>query len=430
MSKRRISLFALLVLPLLLWGCKVNTINSFPSNPAHVRSVNLLADVPVINVGVNDTTPWTGLTIGSFTPYEDFDNKRTTFSVTAPGATSPISQADFNLAGQQSFTVVAYGLLSSPVLALLADDTSTAPPNNFNLRFINFAVTAGPIDLYLTAPGVDISTVGATSINLFYGSATNARSFATGTYQIRATQGGTLNIIYDSGPITFNDQGLTNLFFYTRNSGLLVNAAFVPINAQGTSGIVDNLLARVKPINGAFDAGTVNVLENGVSFYTQIPYPAAGAYINSLTGARTLTFEPDALPGATIATLPVQLNPATDTSVVVMGRAGATTAFALNDDNLFPSPDNVKVRFVNATPDVPSVNAVVSGTTRGTAIASGTASPYVEFGGGTYDVTFTDANTGATLLTVGGIGFSNGQIVSIYLVGPAGALQGIVTQDR
>jgi hypothetical protein len=63
-------------------------------------------------------------------------------------------------------------------------------------------------------------------------------------------------------------------------------------------------------------------------------------------------------------------------------------------------------------------------------VAFPTASAYVQLAAGTVTVTFTDVTTGAVVLTLNNVVLTAGQTSTIYVIGPAGALGGVVTQDN
>ena len=84
MSFPRIAFVAVAMFALSIAGCKVNTINSFPSHPASVRFLNLLPATPSVDVQRDNTTVWTGAGYGAPTDYQQFDNRQTTFSILAP----------------------------------------------------------------------------------------------------------------------------------------------------------------------------------------------------------------------------------------------------------------------------------------------------------------------------------------------------------
>src|SRR5437870_3288268 len=139
MRNRRQILAVLFALPLALAGCKIETINSFPTKAAHVRVVNALPNTAALNVSVDGGVAWPALPFEGMTAYNDFSNETHTFSVAAAGSISTLTQANFNLAGEASYTLIAFGTLEAPSLVLLSDDTIMPSSGRFLLRVANAA---------------------------------------------------------------------------------------------------------------------------------------------------------------------------------------------------------------------------------------------------------------------------------------------------
>ena len=120
----------------------------------------------------------------------------------------------------------------------------------------------------------------------------------------------------------------------------------------------------------------------------------------------------------------------TDTSAFVTGLPGSQQAFVLNDLNLPPLAGNVRLRFVNASWDSNPLNVSVNNVAQASAVAFPTASAYVQVPAATVPITFTDATTGAVVLTLDSVVLVAGQTSTVYVIGPQGALGGVVTQDN
>jgi hypothetical protein len=103
---------------------------------------------------------------------------------------------------------------------------------------------------------------------------------------------------------------------------------------------------------------------------------------------------------------------------------------ALADMNVPPLSNNMRLRFVNASPDAPPLDILVNGTKQVTALASPTASSYFEIPGGTVSLTFIASTTGATLLTLADQTLAAGQTYTVYAIGPSAALAGLVATDK
>ncbi len=430
MSTRRITLAALLVLPLAIAGCKISSINYFPPKAAHVRAVNVVADAPSIDVSIDDTVTWPGLAFAGSTDFVDHDNVSTTFTARLAGVASPLVQAGYSLAGEQTYTLIAYGETSAPSLLLLPDVTIQPGSGRTQVRLINTAPGIGPVDAYITAPGTDITNVVANLVSVDYSNVTVSLQFASGTYQMRLTGAGTKTVVYDSGPINLADNTSSDLIMYSLTSGRLPNLLQLDVNGASQRVVRNNTLANVKFLNAAPQAGNVNVLVDGIALFSDLAYPQPSGYSTLVSGAHTVSFEATVTPGAPIAATTPTLAPATDTTVFVTGLAGSTQAVVLADDNRPPAPGNARLRFVNATSiGVGPVDVLVNNVKQASAIAPDAASAYVQVAPGTLTVAFVDAATGAVLTTRSDITLSASQTQTIFLVGSPNALGEVISPE-
>ena len=427
--QRRQLLFAIpIVLALAIAGCKVNTINYFPPHPASVRVMNLMPDVPAIDVQIGGNPAFSGVTFETATGYQSYDNATTSFSVNITGSTTPLVSFTYPLAGEQPYTLLLFGNATNPQLTMVAEVPSPPTNGNIQLSVFNASQNNSTVDIYVTTPGTDITTVNANYYGVTYGGTTFNLAFAPGTYQVQVTIGGTKTVIYDSGGSALTPNVALTFITYTRGSGTLVNAAV--LQSRGPIALLNTIFARVKAVNAALLVGPVNQLIQALQVNLNVAFAAASAYSQIPQGSTVVNFESSAAPGTTIASTPASIGPATDVSAVVTGPPGAQQVFVLTDLNVPPFSGNDRLRFVNASQGSNPVNVAVSGTTLASNIAFGTASAYAQIAAATVNVTFTDAATGAVLATQDGIVLTANQTSSIYLIGPPGAQGILATQDN
>jgi hypothetical protein len=430
MSTMRATLAALLFVPLAIAGCKINTINSFSPKAAHVRVVNVVADVPVLDVSANDEPTFPGVAFQGSTDYNDLDNESTTFAAKPPAASAPLAQATFALAGEQTYTLVVHGTSSQPLIMLLPDATIQPGGGRSQIRIANAATGIGPVDVYVTAPGAPIADALPNLVSIGYTGASTYLQVSPGTYQMRITEAATKTVLYDSPSISLSDNTSTDLILYTTTSGRLPNALLLDVNGAGQRVVANNTLANVKFVHAAPQAGAVNVLVDATTVFSNVPYPQANGYSTITAGSHTVSFEPTAAPGAPIATVAPTLAPATDTTVVATGLAGSTHAFVVSDNNLPPtSSANVRVRLVNASIDVGPLDLLLNDAKQASAVPADAASGYAEIAGGTYTIKLVDPGTTNVRAMLSDAALVNGTTNSIYAIGQPGALVAAVSQD-
>jgi hypothetical protein len=429
MSIRRKLLIAIpCALLLVAAGCKVSTINYFPPHPANVRVINLMADAPSIDVQVGGNPAFTGVAFEQLTGYQSYDNQSTSFSVSLTGSTTPLISFSYNLAGEQPYTLLIFGSTGFPSASLFAEVPQA--PTNGSIQFsaFNAALNSTGFDVYVYPPGTDITTVNPNFGNVTYNGTTLNLAFQPGTYQIQITQTGTKTVIYDSGGSALTPNIALAFIAYSKGSGTLVNASV--IQSQGPGTILNSVFARIKAMNGASVVGPVNQLLGTTAVNANVTYASASSYSQVPQGPTTVNYEASATPGATIASAAATLGAATDASTFVTGLPGSQQAFVLADMNLPPFPGNVRLRFVNTSWNSNPVNIAVNNTALVTGLAFPNASAYVQVAAATVPITFTDAVTGQVVLTLDNVALIANQTSTIYLIGPQGAVGGVVTQDN
>jgi hypothetical protein len=88
------------------------------------------------------------------------------------------------------------------------------------------------------------------------------------------------------------------------------------------------------------------------------------------------------------------------------------------------------VRFVNTSPDSAPLDVYLNDTLQAKAVGTNAASAYVLIAGATTStLTFKDSTTQATVLTIPNFSVASLQTYSVYVIGPAGGLVGLLTPD-
>ncbi len=426
--RRKLLLVVPFLVALVLAGCKVNSINYFPPHPATVRVLNLMTDAPSIDVQVNGTPTFSNVTFQGVTAYQSFDNTSTSFNVFLTGSSTSLVSFSYPLAGEQPYTLLLYGTTVAPQLTLISEVANAPTNGNIQLAVFNAAQNNASFDIYVNAPGTDITTVNPNFSSVTYGGNTFNLAFPPGTYQIQITTAGTKTVIYDSGGTALTPNVALTLINYGVGSGTLVNG--MVLQSRGPVALLNTIFARIKAVNASADAGTVNQLIATLQVNLNVAYANASLYSVIPAGQTTVSYEPSATPGATIASTPANILPATDVSTFISGPSGAQQAYVLQDSNILPIVGGDRLRFVNASWNSNPVNASVNGTQLASNLAFPNASAYSDIQAATVTIVFTDATTGAVLASQENVVLTANQTSSIYLIGPAGAQSVIVTQDN
>jgi hypothetical protein len=435
MSFPRLKSFAVLALLLALGSCKINTINSFPTNPSTVRYGAFMPNAPMVNVQVQGVTAWTDVPFQSITDYQQFNNQQTNFTVfLTTDPVNSVAAGSVSLSGQTAYTLVGFGIIQQSSLLFQDDTVPSTGSGDTQLRAANLAFGYGvqsALDVYITAPGVDITTISPT-YTLAYGGATSFQTMLAGDYEVRVAPFSQFNLLYDSGTVNFPVNAAQGLYLYGVTSTHALNVLQSNVSG-GTTMPLPNLLAALKVVNAAYQRADVDLKDNGVVQVGNLATNTATVtYIPVTAGLSILSFNDTLVPNTTIATITTTLNPSTDSSVMISGAAGSEVATVLSDVNTPPSTDVARIRAINASPDAPAFDVAVDGTVVPTAtnVQYTQSSGYFDVASGNHTITFLATGTSTVIFTITQQAFGGSGVFSIYLNGPASALVDLLTQDN
>jgi uncharacterized protein DUF4397 len=431
MRNFRALLAVLFLVPLVLASCG----GSSDSGDAKMRIVNAFPEAAAIDVTVAGTSIAKSLPFQGLTPYNSISGGSQTFTVSVSGTPTTLVNTTYNTSGNNNYTYVVFGP-NTAVGAVLANDASSDPGSGFfSIRIINAAAGVGAVDIYLSAPGADITATAPAVSGVAYGVISAYTAVAIGTnFELRITPTGTKDVVYDSAARQYPERSITDLVVFSKGSGKLVNVALLNHDDSGSGSVIDNILAQFKIINASLVTSPLNVFLDGNLQLSNIPYTGVSNYQRTSAGSHAISVQASATPGANLLSITQTLAAATDTSIAITGPAGALAAVVLNDDNLPPPAGTASVRFVNTSADVPSFDVFVNFSKQVSALTAGTASGYVNFNAATstgtaYEFDFNVAGTTTAVLKLPSVLLTGGHKYSVYLTGPSATLQGVVTQD-
>jgi hypothetical protein len=102
-----------------------------------------------------------------------------------------------------AYTFAMIGIAGSRQGVLFTDDTSAAPAGNFKVRMLNLARLGPAMDLYITDPGADLTTVAPVAPGIAYPSVSAYVPAPIGNKLVQLTQAGTKTVLCSAGPIQF-----------------------------------------------------------------------------------------------------------------------------------------------------------------------------------------------------------------------------------
>jgi hypothetical protein len=308
---------------------------------------------------------------------------------------------------------------------------------------VHTASGTGALDFYAIATSTSSCAPGATSPSLpqsaaatfpdlALGSIPLFQQFPSGCYVMYATQSGTRTVIYQSTPYTFNTGDIITYDLFSSGSAILVNGYVMNQNTALTSALVPNLLAQFKVTNASTTTGAVGVQLNGFTAFPSVAFASSSNYIQVAAGTDPVTLQNSS--GAVVGSESVVLGGGGDYSTVILGSAPNAQLIVLQDNNLPPVSGDMKIRFVNATTNVGSLDIQVNSVNASTGLAPTAASIYYDFPqnslpgysiqailAGTNTIAFGPASTGEVL---------SGATYTYYIIGNPGSLQGVLSRDN
>jgi hypothetical protein len=181
--------------------------------PAELRAVHVSPDAPAVSILDNDdaAAPLVPtLAYAAFTPYVALTPGSVSVEATPAANTADIlAQLPLRLDAGSIHSLYALGDLASLQLLPTRDDDRRYA-TQARLRIIHGSPSAGPVDIYLTAPGGSIASAAPTYATLPFGGDTGFVSYAAGSYVLTVTPAGSKSPAI--GPLTVQ---LANKGIYT-----------------------------------------------------------------------------------------------------------------------------------------------------------------------------------------------------------------------
>lgn len=168
---------------------------------ARLRIVHDSPNAPNVDVVVNGSTVATNVAYKAASAYLTVPAASTEIEVRPTGTTTDVINTKVTLAKKTDYTVLATNLVASIEPLVLTDDNSAPASGKVKVRLVHGAPSAPPVDIYVTAPGADISAVAPTLSNVPFKTASGYLSVDAGSYEVRVTPTGTKTVVIDSGTV-------------------------------------------------------------------------------------------------------------------------------------------------------------------------------------------------------------------------------------
>ena len=181
------------------------------ATPAAVRFVHASPNAPAISVIANGNTASPlvpTLSYPNSTPYLDVTGGSYSFAITPAGnPTDTLASASHPLNAGTVHSVYAIGDLAL-LNTLVTHDDDRRYATQARLRLIHAAPSAGPVDIYLTAPGAGIASATPTFPAVPFGADVGFTSFAAGSYAVTVTAAGSKTPAIGPTTVTLANKGI------------------------------------------------------------------------------------------------------------------------------------------------------------------------------------------------------------------------------
>jgi hypothetical protein len=173
----------------------------------YVRVVQVSNNAPILDVNVSGEVVAAASLFPSYTKYvpvEPGSALPVDFYKTGSHET-PILSTTVNVTTDSETTIFVMNSGTGLQAIVYPETENTFPATGyFTLRAVQAASAEPALDVYVTAPGADLTKSKPVLVNVLFGAVTKYLTIAAGTYQVRMTPVNTPGtVLIDSGPATF-----------------------------------------------------------------------------------------------------------------------------------------------------------------------------------------------------------------------------------
>lgn len=445
---KKISTLLLIAAALMLGACSSDndTVAIAPPPPAAQFKLQVLhasVDAPTVNVFVDTDQVLSNVDYKTGSAALVLDEGQYSVRVEGilPGATADvIGPVDLDFAGDEIYTVAAVNNVAAIEAVVISQPDVAVAAGSARLFVLHGAVAAPQVDVFVTAPGADLTAsapVGTFSFKETIGPA----EVTAGDYQIRVTLAGdATTVVYDSGTITLNDGDDLTVTAVENTAGGAAPISLVALTGAGSAEFLDAATpAALQVVHASADAPAVDVLADGNVIVPSLTYPIATGFLSVPAATYSVSVTVAGNPGAiAIGPVDLELLAGSRTSVLAVDELAAIDALILTDDARRVST-NAQVRIVHAAPAAGAVDIYVTAvgadinaaepTLENVAFKANTG--YLALAAGDYDVTVTPTGSKTAAIGPASVSISDGGVYTAIARNPLpGAMAlGLILSD-
>jgi len=397
----------------------------------NVRVVNATHGHPNLDLLVASVKQSGPVAIGSAGTYVGVAGGAQAVAVSDSGTVTALATVGPSIGDGSYYTLVAYESNGVVKASWVGENDSAPASGTANLRVLDLASDAGALDVYITAPGVDLASVGTPTFSVgATGSSpsTSFLAFTPGTYRVRVTAGGNRSDLrLDMPAVALADQQIVTVLLTPTTGGALVDGGVLVERAGYTAALNGN--ARVRLVSGV-PAGTVAASVGGATVEPGAASPSIGTYVTVPAGSAAWSVSVD---GNAAAVPPLALSAGSDSTLLVTGTAAAAAVTLVADDNHAPgSAASNNIRLVNALAGTSvGLSLAVDFAIAASNVLPGSGSPYKTVASNTNQrIEVTSPLSPAPLSLQTGLSLPAGGVYTVFVLGDIGAPVTAIRRDR
>ncbi|WP_251358408.1 DUF4397 domain-containing protein [Kangiella sp. TOML190] len=326
-----------------------------PTPKTTIQVVHASQDSPLVNVQVNASTAISELDFAKASERIELD--AATYSIQVDGLTpsgpvAVIGPVDLDLAANQLYTVVALDETANIEPIILTQSEAAPAAGQFTLQVLHAASNAPTVDIYLTAPGEDISSLVPT-VTLAFKDSLSPTDIAAGDYQIRITATGAKDVVYDSGALTLTEGALLNLVAVTNTGPGTSPVNLLALSADGAATLYDAAKATdLRVFHLSPDAPAVDVVANddfANPLLTNVAFPEFSDYLTLAADDYNVKVVPTGASTPAVIDADVSLTTGISYSVLAVNTLANIEPLILEDNRRSISTES-QLRIIHGSP--------------------------------------------------------------------------------